>query len=272
MKNILTISQLTVREALSRKIFITFTAISAFILILFGIFFASVSTEEMIDVINQNPESSTYLENLVKFFKVLIVLPLYGGGLFLSIFSSSSFIPHMLEQGSIELLLSKPVSRAQIILGKFTGGVVIVFLNLAFLIIGIWFLLGLKFGVWDANIMWTIFTITFAFGTLYAMMILLGIVTRSSLLAMMVSYMIFFILSPILEARENLYTFIESKFIQTILDVLYYIIPQTSDLGRITSDLAASGELFDSQPIFISIVFIILNLGLSIFIFSKKDY
>lgn len=272
MKNILTITNLTVREAFSRKIFVTFAAVSAVTLILFVVFFIAVDTDQMISVVKEKQSSKDFIADLVRFFRVLIIIPLFGGGLFLSIFSSSSFVPQMLEQGSIELLLSKPVSRAQIILGKFAGGIYVVFINLSFLIVGLWFLLGIKFGIWDWQFLTTIFTTTFAFATLYAMIILLGLLTRSSILAMMISYLVFFILSPLLSARGNIYILIDSKVAQFFIDTLYYILPQTSELGTITTDLAAGSSLIDYNPIIFSLLFMILNIILSIFIFSKKDY
>jgi ABC-type transport system involved in multi-copper enzyme maturation permease subunit len=88
----------------------------------------------------------------------------------------------------------------------------------------------------------------------------------------MISYLIFFILSPILAARDTITLFAKSKAVSIVLDILYYIIPQTSDLGEVTTDLAAGGGMGNPESIYISAVFIILTLGLSIFIFSKKDY
>jgi hypothetical protein len=63
-----------------------------------------------------------------------------------------------------------------------------------------------------------------------------------------------------------------SKVLKIILDGLYYVIPKTSELGSISSDLAVGGGIYDYQPIFTSAIFLILSLALSIIIFSKKDY
>jgi hypothetical protein len=89
---------------------------------------------------------------------------------------------------------------------------------------------------------------------------------------MMISYVIFFILSPILAARDTITLFTDSKAVSVVMDILYYIIPQTSDLGEITTDIAAGGGIMGPDSLYVSTVFIILTLGLSIIIFSKKDY
>ena len=273
MKNILTIAEFTVREALSRKIIIAFFAISTFVILLFAGIFTFVPFEDLTGMIRTNDKAVINIsKEIVKMFKMFVVAPLFGGGLFLAIFSASGFIPSMLEKGNIDLLLSKPISRVQIILGKYLGGILIVLANIAYLIVTIWVLVGLKFDVWSISFLSSILTITFAFATLYALIILIGILTQSSVLAMMISYLIFFIFSPILAARENIALFLDSKFSKTLLDILYYIIPQTSELGSIAKDLALEQTVISYQPIAVSLLFIILILYLSIIIFNKKDY
>ncbi|MFC2134780.1 ABC transporter permease [Bacteroidota bacterium] len=273
MKNILTLTQFTLREAFSKKIFITFLGVSSFILLMFVILFLTVSLDDLTGAIQLNGTGiADPLEEILKFFRMTIIMPLYGLGLFLSIFSTSSFIPNMLEKGSVDLLLSKPVSRSQIIWGKFLGGSLVVFINIAYLVIGIWILLGLKFGNWDPNILTTIGVITFTFAVLYSLIILIGVITRSSLLAMMLTYLIFFVLSPILSNREQIILLIDNKFVEAILDGLYYILPKTNELGQITANLASGAAIGEYQPIVTSLLFLILSLTLSIIIFSKKDY
>jgi ABC-type transport system involved in multi-copper enzyme maturation permease subunit len=226
----------------------------------------------MINIGNSGQGAQDLIEDLFHFIKMGLVIPLYGGGLFLAIFSASGLIPSMLEKGTAELIISKPISRPELILGRFFGGILMVLLNIAYLIFFLWILFGIKFGLWEPDFLLTIFTITYAFATLYSLIILIGILTRSSIFAMMISYLIFFVLSPLLAARDTITLFAKSDAFSFILDILYYIIPQTSDLGELTTDLAAGGGMGNAGSFYISAVFIILTLGLSIFIFNKKDY
>ena len=273
MKNIITRSNFTIREALSRKIFVTFFAISTFVVLIFGLVFALVSFEDLSGMVNSSHrDPAGVAEELVKGLKLFVVTPLFGGGLFLSIFSAASFIPNMLEKGAVDLIVSKPISRAQIILGKFLGGTLIVLFNIAYLILAIWILIILKFNIWDISFLYTIITITFTFSSLYAIIILVGILTQSSVLAMMLSYIIFFVLSPVLVARDTISVFLDSKITEIIMDVLYYIIPKTSELGSLTTELAIGYGIYEYQPILTTLAFTILVLYTSIIIFSKKDY
>ncbi len=272
MKNILITAQLTLREALSRKIFIAFAGITTFILLIFIILFASLNPDDFTGMVKTPGETIEFSSEIAYGLKMVIIAPLFGLGIFLSIFSASSFIPNMLEKGNIDLLLSKPISRHQLILGKFLGGLGVVGANIAYAVIGFWILVGIKFGVWDANFLLTIFSITFTFATLYALIILIGILTRSSILAMMLSYIIFFILSPVLNMRETIYAVVESRIFEIIMDSLYYIFPKITELGNLSTELSAGQGITEWQPILTSFLFMILTLYGGIFIFSKKDY
>lgn len=273
MNNIFAVSNLTVREALSRKIIVTFFAISTFVIIVFGLLFGLVPFEDLSGMVNINGKDQLNIAGeIVKGLKLFVVAPLFGGGLFLSIFSAASFIPNALEKGSADLLISKPISRAQIILGKFLGGIIIVLVNIAYLIIALWFLIGLKFNIWNISFLYTIFFITFAFSSLYSLIIFVGILTQSSILAMMLSYLIFFVLSPILTARDTISSFLNNSFMEYLMDTLYYIIPKTSEIGSFTTEIALGYGIKDYQPIVTTFLFLVLVLYISIIIFNKKDY
>ena len=272
MQNIYTLSVLTFREALSRKVFLFFFGVSTFVLFLFAVLFVAISPESFSGMSSVGAASNSIHTSIARGLKFFITVPLFGGGLFISIFSVANFIPQMLEKGNIDLLLSKPVSRAQIILGKFFGGTAMVFVNVAYLVIGIWFLIGIKFGDWEPAFLLTILTITFAFAILYALIILIGIITKSSVMSMVVSYLIFFIFSPIIANRESVISFVGGGVVGFILEFLHYIVPQTSELSTITSDLAAGNSLLSTEPIFTSLILLVVFLLISISIFKKKDY
>lgn len=272
IKNIYTLSVLTFREALSRKIFLFFFGVSSFVLFLFSILFLTINPESFSGMNTASVASDSLYITIARGLKLFITIPLFGGGLFISIFSVSNFIPQMTEKGNIDLLLSKPVSRVQIILGKFFGGTAMVFINIAYLIIGLWLLIGLKFNDWDASFLLTIFSISFAFALLYSLIILIGIVTKSSVISMVVSYLIFVIISPILASRDSIVEFLNSSIIKYLMEFIYYIVPQTSELSTITSDLASGNSILSFEPIIVSSLLIIIYLTISSVIFSRKDY
>jgi ABC-type transport system involved in multi-copper enzyme maturation permease subunit len=212
--------------------------------------------------------------SIVMILELGILSPLASIGLLLSIFSASSFIPVLLEKGNIDLFLSKPISRSQLITGKYLGGLLVVLLNISFLVIGIWIIISLKFSYWNAAFLWTIATITFVFAVLYSLIVFLGIITRGSLLGMMTAYFIFIILSPLLLLfKEQFYAFIKNDLVKEVFEILYYIVPKTQELMvKINYEIAGGKGISDFQPVISSFLFLILMLFFSILLFQKKDF
>ncbi len=268
MKNILTLSMLTFREALSKRIFIFFFGVSTFIILIFGLLF-TFGTVNFISTGFVDGSVTSFNNTLDNGIKMFLTYPLYVGGMFLSIFSVAGFIPSLLEKGNIDLILSKPVSRSQIILGKFFGGTAMVFVNLFYAVFMLWLLFGIKLDVWGTGFLLVPFTITLAFATIYSLIILIGIISKNTTFSLIVSFLIFFVFSPLLASESVSFIFFHNK---TIKDILYYIVPQTSDLSTITLSLALGNPIENFAPVFTSILYIILILYISIFIFSKKDY
>ena len=273
MSNILQIMQFTIREALARKVFLFFAVIILFVL--FGTFlvFMLVDIDTLTSVANQSGHE-IMIREIVSSLELMIVTPLANLGLLLAIFSSASFVPVMLEKGNIDLLLSKPISRTQLLLGKYFGVVVFVFLNIFFFVFGIWLIISIKFGYWDASFLTLSFVITFVFAVLYALILLFGVITKNSILGMMIAYLIFLIVSPLLLLyRDKLNEFVTSNLVNTILDGLYFIVPQTAELmGRIMIGLAMGKAISNFQPIITSFLFLILIVTFSVFLFRRKDF
>jgi ABC-2 type transport system permease protein len=269
MKNLWIMTWYTVREAMARKVFIFFLIISALVLIITGLIFGFSSTISLGAAGANSPFGSP-----VTMVEMLIIFPLASLCLLLAIFSSSSFVPVMLEKGNIDLLLSKPVSRDQLLWGKYLGGILVVLFNIAFLIIGVWLIISIKFASWDFYFLNIIFTITFTFAVLYALIVLLGVITKGSTLGMMLAYFIFIIMSPLLfSVKDKLDVLIQSKFLKQFIIAIYYITPKTTELmNKVMVNLASGKGIDDYQPILSSLAFLILTMGIAISIFRKKDF
>ncbi|HUX61354.1 MAG TPA: ABC transporter permease subunit [Ignavibacteriaceae bacterium] len=269
MKNIWTVTWYSLREALARKVFIFFFVISILTIIFVALILNLTGIEKVFA-----PGVQPDLFNAVNTLEMMFISPITLICLLLSIFSSASFIPIMLEKGNIDLLLSKPISREQLLLGKFFGGILVVFLNIAFLIIGVWLIFSFKFSIWNFEFLITIFTITFIFSILYSIIVFFGIITKSSTLGMMIAYLLFLIVSPALyTAKYKFALFIQNNIIKGVIDFAYYILPKTSELmGKTNYDLASGHGITNYQPVLTSLLFLVLTLGISVAIFRKKDF
>src|SRR5207249_2600964 len=92
------------------------------------------------------------IDSLVTGIQTGVAGTLFGVGLFLSIFATANLVPVMLEKGYVDLLLSKPLSRPVLFLGRYLGALAVVVINLFYLIGGFWVLLGWKTGVWKPGL------------------------------------------------------------------------------------------------------------------------
>lgn len=96
---------------------------------------------------------------------------------------TAGFIPNMLRKGAIDLLLTKPISRPLILVYKYLGGLVFMFLLTVFTSGGIWFVVGLRTGVWAPGLLLASLSITFYFAILYACSTLFGVLTRNAIVS-----------------------------------------------------------------------------------------
>ena len=162
----------TLREAIARKIFLGFFAISTIIILVFLLAVNVDSVEGMVDVMETTGDDA--VRQLVISSQVFLLDISYLLIITFCLISVSSFIPSMLEKGNIDLLLSKPISRAKIILGKFSGGVVLIFFSLVYLLGFVWFILSAKSGYWDFPFLYSILWLTLSFAVIYSLVIFLG--------------------------------------------------------------------------------------------------
>lgn len=116
------------------------------------------------------------------------VLARYWLGFFsmiLAVISTCSIFPQFLQAGTIELSLSKPISRLRLFFLKYLGGLLFVFIqNLLF--VGIIFIaVGVRLGEWNVSLFWAVPVIVFSFSLLFCVSALLGIYTKSSIYALL---------------------------------------------------------------------------------------
>ncbi|MBC8291345.1 MAG: ABC transporter permease [Planctomycetes bacterium] len=108
-------------------------------------------------------------------------------GVFIALLVTASIVPQMLDAGAIDLLLSKPVSRPFLFLSKFFGGCVFILLNAAFLIFGLWLVIGLRFDLWSSGLLWTIPVFVFVFAIYYSVSTFAAVIWRNAVVSIVVA-------------------------------------------------------------------------------------
>ena len=110
-------------------------------------------------------------------------------GMMAAILVTSTIIPQMFDPGSITLLLSKPVSRSLLFISKFLGACAFILLNVSYLIVGLWLIAGLRFGIWNQGMLWCIPIFLFMFLVYYAVSALAGVIWKSAVISVVMTVM-----------------------------------------------------------------------------------
>ncbi|MEX2173940.1 MAG: ABC transporter permease, partial [Pirellulaceae bacterium] len=108
-------------------------------------------------------------------------------GMIAAILVTSAIIPQMFDPGSITLLLSKPVSRSLLFTAKFLGGCAFILLSVSLLLVGLWLIAGLRFGIWNRGMLWCIPIFLFMFLIYYAVSALAGLIWKSAVVSVIVT-------------------------------------------------------------------------------------
>ncbi|MDW8130938.1 MAG: ABC transporter permease subunit, partial [Bryobacterales bacterium] len=178
-----------VREAAARWVFWGFYGLST-ALILFFLFLLRIDVIEgaraTVTLFGETSPRALPVTRLVRQFQGGVASFLYVAGMGLALFASAGLMASTFEAGRIEWLLSKPVSRAGILLCRYAGNVLVVALNVCYLVFGVWLILGWKTGVWDAGFLAAAATTIFMFMVLLSVVTLAAALTGSSALATMV--------------------------------------------------------------------------------------
>jgi len=264
----------TFREAMARKIFWGLFAISA-LMIAFFLFLLKIDVvagaTATVSLFGSSIDRRTDLGRVVVMVHASIATFLYGFGMFLAVFASAGLTPSLLESGRIELLLSKPVARWHLLLSRYLGNILIIFLNSSFLVTGVWLIFGLKTGIWSASFLWTIATTVFLFAVLLTVVVLAGVLFESAALATMVTVALM-ILSPILAQTQMMERLLSSESSRQVWRGLYYVLPKAHDLGRMTLEIVQGKAVTDLMPLWSSAIFGLVVLSIAVFFFHRRDY
>lgn len=203
---------------------------------------------------------------------------LYPLGILLSVFATASLVPRLLERGTIDLLLSKPVTRPTLFTSRCLGGVLAAGANLVYLVGGLGAILGLKTGVWNGGFLLSGLLMTLYFGCLLCFMALVGVVSRSTTITTMITAVIFFASLIVRLPHENrdwpmlITSRLARLAAQGLVEGLYHLLPRTYEFGQMTARLILGEGAIAWGPIAGSVLSGAGALAVATFYFTRKDF
>ena len=146
-----------------------------------------------IEVFNSNVISEPLFYKMV-FLNLGIGIWLTWVATVLALVSTSGIYPTLLTGGQIETMLSKPISRWRLFLTKFGTGLLFVALQVSVFCVASVFVIGLRGGAWMPEILLSIPIVLAFFSFLFSIMVLLGMLTRSTIASLLLTILVWFVL------------------------------------------------------------------------------
>ena len=174
-------------------------------------------------------------------------------GVLLCVVATAFFVPRMLEKGAADTLFSKPVSRGALLISRYLAGLLFVTVLAVGLVGGMHLGFRLVSGHSLDGFLWSIPMLVYLFAVMHAFSVLVGVVTRSSVAAILLTAVFFMGTSCVHAGWEIKQFFVDNELAESLdedlteeelpgfvrvlggaLDVAHLALPKTRDARRLT--------------------------------------
>lgn len=129
----------------------------------------------------------------------------------LALISTAGIIPEMISGGSIEMLLSKPISRTRLFITKYITGLLFAALQVAVFTTACFLVIGIRGGSWEPSLFLAVPLVVCFFSYLYGFCALVGVMTRSTIAALLLTLLFWFALF-IVNTGDNVLLALKTQF------------------------------------------------------------
>ena len=125
----------------------------------------------------------------------------------LALISTSSIFPDFISGGSIDLYLSKPVSRLRLFATKYAAGLLFAALQVFVFSLASFLVIGIRGGAWEPRVFLAVPLVVIFFSYLFCVSTLVGVVTRSTVAAILLTILAWFFMWAVGAGELGLLTF-----------------------------------------------------------------
>jgi ABC-type transport system involved in multi-copper enzyme maturation permease subunit len=194
-------------------------------------------------------------------------------GAFISIFVGVSLVSKEIEKRTVYAIFSKPISRAEFIVGKYMGLCLTLLVNVLVMGVGVSLALlyvgggNLAFTIWGA-----IFLIYLELMILTAVAVLFSSFSSPALSALLSFFV--FIIGHFSASLNELAKNLGSTFARIFFGAIYYVLPNLSHFSFNTN--AANREVPPGAmlggAILYAVVYVVILLVITVMIFSRRNF
>jgi ABC-type transport system involved in multi-copper enzyme maturation permease subunit len=112
----------------------------------------------------------------------------------LALISTSSIFPDFISGGSIDLYLSKPVSRLRLFFTKYAAGLLFAGLQVFVFSLASFLVIGVRGGAWEPRVFLAVPVVVIFFSYLFCVSTLVGVLTRSTVAAILLTALAWFLM------------------------------------------------------------------------------
>jgi ABC-type transport system involved in multi-copper enzyme maturation permease subunit len=194
------------------------------------------------------------MRSVVGAIAVKVIADTYIGwiGLVLALVATAGVYPSLMQPGTIDTIACKPMSRTKLFMGKYLGAMVFVGVQ-AFVFVGLTFLvMGVRWHYWIWGYWFTAPLMVVLFSYVYAFCALFGVLTRSTLAALLLTLVAWVGIWAPQSIHELLVMYAKDidpdhKWQRSVRLVLW-VIPKTQDIPYIAGNFVDAGLMTDMGP------------------------
>lgn len=125
----------------------------------------------------------------------------------LALISTASIFPDLVASGAIEPILSKPIGRVRLFFTTYAAGLLFTALQVTVFSAAAFLVLGLRAGAWEPAIFLAVPLVVVFFSYLFSICALLGLLTRSTITALLLTLLAWFLIFAVHGTESGLLTF-----------------------------------------------------------------
>src|SRR5262249_41193474 len=125
--------------------------------------------------------------------------------------------------------------------------------------------------IWKPNLLLSGALIVLTYAVLLGFMMLIGVLTRSSSITMMLTYFLF-PMSAVLSQHKNITAMLTNQLSIWTIEGLYGLVPKIAEIGKIIASITHGTPVDSLAPIASSALVGALCLAGAVLYFQRKDY
>jgi ABC-type transport system involved in multi-copper enzyme maturation permease subunit len=115
----------------------------------------------------------------------------------LALISTAGIFPDLMTAGSIDLYVSKPISRLRLFFTQYLAGLLFAALQVTVFSTACFLVMGLRGGVWEPRVFLAVPFVVLFFSYLFSVCVLVGVTTRSTVAAILLTLLFWFTIGGI---------------------------------------------------------------------------